>query len=115
MYRSSLIDNKLVIGMVGSCCVSNLILRVGPKTTIQHSATPHAVYNTTGLLTTPLMLHYTQHPRFLGPLPETVTDFWCMIWELQVPTIVMLTKTVEATKVLVYIASLMFSASYGPN
>ena len=30
-----------------------------------------------------------------GPLPHTVSDFWRMIWELKLPTIIMLTKVTE--------------------
>ena len=35
----------------------------------------------------------------IGPLAETVDDFWRMIWEFKLPTIVMLTHLVEMSKV----------------
>ena len=31
----------------------------------------------------------------VGPLPKTVPDFWRMIWELKLPTIIMLTGVTE--------------------
>ena len=34
-----------------------------------------------------------------GPLPHTVDDFWRMIWEHKLDTIVMLTKCTEGGKV----------------
>ena len=34
-----------------------------------------------------------------GPLEETIKDFWRMVWEYKLPTIVMLTETVEAGRV----------------
>ena len=34
-----------------------------------------------------------------GPLEETINDFWRMVWEFKLPTIVMLTETVEAGRV----------------
>ena len=34
----------------------------------------------------------------LGPIPETLDDFWQMIWDQQSPTIVMLTKLIEGNK-----------------
>ena len=37
---------------------------------------------------------------FSGPLKDTVEDFWRMVWEQRLPTIVMLTQLVEAAKVL---------------
>ncbi|XP_064390830.1 receptor-type tyrosine-protein phosphatase epsilon-like [Halichondria panicea] len=33
-----------------------------------------------------------------GPLPNTIADFWRMIWELKLTTIIMLTETVESGK-----------------
>ena len=30
-----------------------------------------------------------------GPMPNTVVDFWRMIWEKKLPTIVMLTRCFE--------------------
>ena len=34
-----------------------------------------------------------------GPLPGTIADFWRMIWELKITTLIMLTETMEAGKV----------------
>ncbi|NWY58711.1 PTPRJ phosphatase, partial [Chionis minor] len=33
-----------------------------------------------------------------GPLPNTIEDFWCMIWEKKIYSIVMLTKCVEQAR-----------------
>ena len=35
-----------------------------------------------------------------GPMPNTVGDFWRMIWEHRLSTIVMLTKVTEGGKVI---------------
>lgn len=35
----------------------------------------------------------------IGPNPESLTDFWRMIWEYKVPTIAMLTRCYEGGKV----------------
>ena len=32
---------------------------------------------------------------YLGPMVNSLNDFWCMIWENRVPSIVMLTKVFE--------------------
>ena len=34
-----------------------------------------------------------------GPLPDTIADFWEMVWEQRSPVIVMLTKLEERGKV----------------
>ena len=34
-----------------------------------------------------------------GPMPNTVNDFWRMIWEYKINTIVMLTRCIELSKV----------------
>ena len=34
-----------------------------------------------------------------GPMPNTIGDFWRMIWEKRLPNIVMLTKCLEAGRV----------------
>ena len=34
-----------------------------------------------------------------GPMPSSLSDFWRMIWEYKLPTVVMLTKCKEAGRV----------------
>ena len=36
-----------------------------------------------------------------GPMPNTISDFWRMVWEYKLVTVVMLTKCTEAGKVSV--------------
>jgi len=36
-----------------------------------------------------------------GPLPETFGDFWRMIWEQRVPSVVMMTKLEERNRVCI--------------
>ena len=37
--------------------------------------------------------------KFQGPLPETLADFWRMVWEQRSSTIVMLTRLEERARV----------------
>ena len=37
-----------------------------------------------------------------GPIVETISDFWEMVWEQKSPVIVMLTKVEEKGKVSMY-------------
>ena len=37
-----------------------------------------------------------------GPMPNSISDFWRMIWEKRLPNIVMLTKCMEAGRVSIY-------------
>ena len=51
------------------------------------------------------LLHHYQLPSGVclltsGPLPHTVDDFWRMVWEHDLPTIVMLTQLEESGKVI---------------
>ena len=34
-----------------------------------------------------------------GPLPVTVVDFWRLVWQERVPTVVMITNLVEGTRI----------------
>ena len=37
----------------------------------------------------------TLYPTLIGPMPNTASDFWRMIWEKKLPTVVMLTRVFE--------------------
>lgn len=47
-----------------------------------------------------------------GPLPTTFADFWKMIWDEQVPVIVMLTQEFELNKVYFLIQKKMISCTH---
>ncbi len=38
-----------------------------------------------------------------GPLPETLSDFWRMVWEQRTCTIVMMTRLEEKSRVSLYV------------
>ena len=42
-----------------------------------------------------LCTSWSLHVLFAGPLPNSLEDFWRMVWEQKLPTIVMLTKCFE--------------------
>ena len=51
-----------------------------------------------------------------GPLPHTVSDFWRMMWELKLPTIIMLTKVTENGMVCTYTMHInLFNSNYSKN
>lgn len=48
------------------------------------------------------MKGYNRQNEFIatqGPLPDTIGDFWRMVWDYEVPTIVMLTNLQEKMRV----------------
>ena len=54
------------------------------------------------LIKTHLLQGYNKENEYIatqGPLPDTVSDFWRMVWDNEVPTIVMLTALVEKMRV----------------
>lgn len=57
------------------------------------------IHNYNDSISTCKSIRETSYCVYTGPLPETVDDFWRMIWEQKIPTIVMVTKTVEASRV----------------
>ena len=42
-----------------------------------------------------MFCNYVTAAMVTGPMPNTVSDFWRMIWENKLPTVVMLTRCQE--------------------
>jgi len=47
-----------------------------------------------------------------GPMPNTFSDFWRMIWEHRLVTVVMLTKCTEAGKVPIFVTCFIVTRSH---
>lgn len=50
-----------------------------------------------------------------GPMPNTTSDFWRMIWEKRLPNIVILTKCIEAGRVSAVLLMFMQGTSLPHN
>ena len=61
---------------------------------IRYSTVHKNTCNPSSLLPSPPSL-----PLYSGPMPNTISDFWRMIWEYKLQNIVMLTKCMEAGRV----------------
>lgn len=45
------------------------------------------------------MVYHHSHITLTGPLRNTIGDFWLMIWQYKLRSVIMLTETVEAGRV----------------
>ena len=92
------------VGMVAGLCGCGwsilwvwLLYSVGVTTILYEcSLVCHAV------LRCPLLQGYTMKNAFIatqGPLPDTIADFWRMVWEYKCHTVIMLTKEKESGRV----------------
>jgi hypothetical protein len=85
-----------VHGIVLDCITAWFIVHLCRGTIDPMHTLRHKVHNmfAPGLIITLLFAIFT-----IGPLRNTISDFWRMIWQYKLRTVIMLTETVEAGRV----------------